>query len=679
VTVQEWAARYLSLGWGVVPLAPRKKSPTAHNWNKIKFQASDLKDGDNIGIAHGTNLLVSDCDSRETTALADLFLPPTATYGRPSALRAKRVYEGSLPRGLKWRGSDGHVILELRAREQDMAPPSTHPDGEVLAWDGEIRASSPSVDALLRAHRLLATAALVAAHYPPPGARHDWTLAVSGVLRKLGLPFEEADSVISEASRLAGEPLLSDRKTEIHSTYTRSDDFHIAGFERLRELSGPELVSALQKIWDDGEEPGDIEEQVTALNARHAVLFQQSGDLIVLTEDPGGNLRFSQPSVIKTLYPKPVRVGKRVRRLGDVWLEHPKRRYYSGIELAPNGYQTEGYYNLWKGFSVEPKKGDWSLFREHISLMSEENPDLEAYLLAWLADAVQHPERPGGVGVALVGGQGTGKSTMCRWFGALFGHHFLHVDSDQRLLGRFNAQLHNAVLVFADEAVWAGGKQGLGAFKRLVTEDTITIERKGIDPITVRNLTHLLMASNEEHAVPVGRGDRRFAVFHPSDRRRNDHRFFGAVHDQLFKNGGLEGLLYDLLEWRTEVRIAAIPETAERAAQRVHTMGTKTTWWQDVLNSDLIRHRDQRCASSTLYQNYLEFAKDIRAYQVDSRTAIGMFLRKVAPSLGKVQVCDAGGTRNWAYQSPGREVLRREFEAYAGGGTWEDDPDSGEL
>lgn len=41
--------------------------------------------------------------------------------------------------------------------------------------------------------------------------------------------------------------------------------------------------------------------------------------------------------------------------------------------------------------------------------------------------------------------------------------------------------------MFADETLWAGDKRSVGALKRLITEPTLTIERKGIDAVQEKN------------------------------------------------------------------------------------------------------------------------------------------------------------------------------------------------
>ncbi len=46
--------------------------------------------------------------------------------------------------------------------------------------------------------------------------------------------------------------------------------------------------------------------------------------------------------------------------LGNYWLQHPNRRQYDGIVFDPEEAIDERYYNMWRGFAVEPKEGDCS-------------------------------------------------------------------------------------------------------------------------------------------------------------------------------------------------------------------------------------------------------------------------------------------------------------------------------
>ena len=39
---------------------------------------------------------------------------------------------------------------------------------------------------------------------------------------------------------------------------------------------------------------------------------------------------------------------------------------YERIALIPKGAVPPDTYNLWRGFGVEPKAGDWPLIRQHL-------------------------------------------------------------------------------------------------------------------------------------------------------------------------------------------------------------------------------------------------------------------------------------------------------------------------
>jgi hypothetical protein len=55
------------------------------------------------------------------------------------------------------------------------------------------------------------------------------------------------------------------------------------------------------------------------------------------------------------------------RDVATVWLEHPARRQFlGGVVMDPTGKAPPDCWNLWKGFTVTAKPGDWSLMHDHI-------------------------------------------------------------------------------------------------------------------------------------------------------------------------------------------------------------------------------------------------------------------------------------------------------------------------
>lgn len=52
------------------------------------------------------------------------------------------------------------------------------------------------------------------------------------------------------------------------------------------------------------------------------------------------------------------------KRVADVWLSHSKRhQYVDGVVFDPSNKSTSNVLNLWEGFAVKSRKGDWSKMR----------------------------------------------------------------------------------------------------------------------------------------------------------------------------------------------------------------------------------------------------------------------------------------------------------------------------
>mgnify|MGYP003627236661 CR=1 FL=1 len=253
MTAREWAQRYLDHGWKIVPLAPRTKRATAPGWQEIDFTAADVRPDDNLGLRSIEGLAFVDLDCPEGVQMADVFLPATPTiYGRHSKPRSKRIYRSAFEKTAAYKDKDtGTVLVEIRSQHQDMAPPSIHPDGEPLTWDTPDLGTPATVPAedLTRAVKLLCTAAAIGRHYNAEGSRHDWCLALAGLLRKRGITEVDCTAVITAAARWAQDDKLTDRLTEVQSTYAHEDDAALTGARTLDELDHGSLTRTLSALW----------------------------------------------------------------------------------------------------------------------------------------------------------------------------------------------------------------------------------------------------------------------------------------------------------------------------------------------------------------------------------------------------------------------------------------------
>lgn len=258
-TVREWAEYYIKRGLRVVPLEPGKKSPEHTNWLRLVHKATDFRPDDNIGLVLVNGLIDNDNDSKEAVALAPKFMPDTgAIFGRTGKPASHRLYRckdfPEKPIVIKDHGAPPNesTISELRVNHQSMVPPSRHPSGEMVQWVTLETIVDVDAETLVHAFKLLGTAVLVARYYNPPGDRHDWGLALSGVLMRYGLTEEETTKVFEEAGRYVGDTDTKDRVNAVRSTYSHDEEDALKSVKALKESMGDRgapFFKSLQKIW----------------------------------------------------------------------------------------------------------------------------------------------------------------------------------------------------------------------------------------------------------------------------------------------------------------------------------------------------------------------------------------------------------------------------------------------
>lgn len=256
-SVVEAATIYINKGWQVVPLLPNTKKTLDEGWLRVVFKAEDFDADSNIGIRSVNGIIDIDCDAPEVVALAPLFLPKTGCiYGRKSKPSSHWLYRSVFEKIIAFKDlaakADVNTLVEIRVNHQSMAPPSLHPSGELVEWKGLLGDPAElEPDHLLRCVRLLATSSLIARYYNPPTNRHDWCLALAGILFQYGLTEVEATLVIKGASDYARDANTKDRLAEVRSTYGRSDDEPKKAFNALKETAekGAEMIKSLSKIW----------------------------------------------------------------------------------------------------------------------------------------------------------------------------------------------------------------------------------------------------------------------------------------------------------------------------------------------------------------------------------------------------------------------------------------------
>jgi hypothetical protein len=278
--------------------------------------------------------------------------------------------------------------------------------------------------------------------------------------------------------------------------------------------------------------------------------------------------------------------GTRTDLIFPAWCRWQYRRQYRGVRFCPEPQGApEGVFNTYFGYSVEPKRGSWKRLLAHIYRnICRRNPIHFRFFVAWLAQLVQSPHIKPGTNIVLKGREGVGKSKVGEWIKELFDRNAIVVSEAERITGRFNGHLENKLFMMAEEAFWAGDKAAEGKLKDLATGTHMSYERKGLDAYEGKNYTRIMIASNEDWIVPASSGGRRWFVLEVGDEHQKDFGYFAAI-DAEMRNGGLEAMLYDLLQTDLPqtVQVRDAPVTPWLVEQRQHSYSNKHRWWRGVL------------------------------------------------------------------------------------------------
>jgi len=215
----------------------------------------------------------------------------------------------------------------------------------------------------------------------------------------------------------------------------------------------------------------------------------------------------------------------------------------------------------------------------------------------------------------------------------------MQVSSARHITGNFNAHLQDCVVLFADEAFWAGDKQSEGTLKTLITEDIIPIERKGLDVQQVPNHVHLLIASNNEWVIPAGEMERRFFVLEVGEENMQDHAFFEKMQKEM-DDGGYEAFLHYLRQLDlSDFDVRQVPRTEALAHQMMQSLSPEESWWYYCLSRGCLHpsqfHWEEEVDADYVFESYLMHCDEIgRTRSKLDRSTFGKFLGRMTGHEG---------------------------------------------
>ena len=498
--------------------------------------------------------------------------------------------------------------------------------------------------------------------------------------------FKDKDIILIPDNDQTGKDHIQRLANEFQKTAASIKIVELLGLESKGDISNWIASGGTKKQFLDLCKKAPIYEAsecpIDELNKTHAVIMI-GGKVRILyeTKDFSGrpDIQFLTEYDFKVLYanrkiPNPL-AGQKGQpkhvQLATAWLGSAKRREYHGIIFEPQ-VKNDKFYNLFSGLAYNPEPGDWSLFKNHIfeNICAGNLSDFD-WLISWLARTVQDPggEKPG-TAVVMRGERGTGKGIFAEIFGKIFGHHFLQITNSKQATGRFNAHLKDCLLLYLDEAWFAGDKGSEGVLKGLITSDRHMIELKGKDAFMVSNHVNCIVASNASWVVPVGNKERRFFLLDVSNAHIQDHQYFKAISCQMYKKNGISAMLHDLLAVDiSKHNLRKVPKTLGLFEQLIQNFSSfEQFWFEKLLSSSDIGDIDGfqiSIMTTKLYDRYADFCKKINAKYILTPAVFGKNLSKYCDVEVKQRLnIDQNYSRFYIF--PDKVTCRRQFSDQIG-------------
>ena len=148
----------------------------------------------------------------------------------------------------------------------------------------------------------------------------------------------------------------------------------------------------------------------------------------------------------------------------------------------------------------------------HVRQILPEDADV---LIQWLAFNVQRTGEKVLWAPIIKGIQGDGKTTIGRMLGAAIGHSNLRVIATEEMQSDFNGYAEGFAVAILEEIRVLGHNRhdSMNKLKPLVTNDKISVVKKGSNGRQIPNVTNYAAFTNHEDALVLENDDRRWGVF----------------------------------------------------------------------------------------------------------------------------------------------------------------------
>ena len=321
---------------------------------------------------------------------------------------------------------------------------------------------------------------------------------------------------------------------------------------------------------------------------------------------------------------------------GEAYLLWSGKSYFEGgIGYYPNGIgQPKNTYNTFVNFPIKPLYGDYSLILSHVTdVLCGGDATTSSYVLDYLAHIFQKPNIKPTVAILLKSVEGTGKGTLFKLLKKMLGVNAIQQNGHYQITGRFNSVIAEKLLVFGDEVDFTS-RAIFDRLKGIISESEISLEYKGLEPISIRNYARFIFAANHDWTITAGERERRFLILEPSDCKVGDRTYWMDLHKTIEDNGANFFLDYLLKRDITNFDPYNAPVTKALIEEKLRAMSDVQQFLFANLSTQSpssLRYNSDNPATQIIseYQNWLKSSRGDNVPDAVARSVIGKQFSKM--------------------------------------------------
>lgn len=270
------------------------------------------------------------------------------------------------------------------------------------------------------------------------------------------------------------------------------------------------------------------------------------------------------------------------------WLKWPLRKSVNKLTYMPGKerFTMDGdrtCYNQWKGWGVEPKKGDVTPYLDLIKFLfvGAEKSHVE-WFLDWCAYPIQFPGTKLFSACLIYGRHtGTGKTLAFYTLKHIYGENFIKIKNENLFETWW---YENKQFVLADEISGSDKRSESDALKTIITQEETNINVKYIPQFTIPDVINYGFTSNHGDAMFLEDEDRRYFIHEVLASTPLPEDFYKRYDKWLKDEGGAAALMH----WFLQRDLSSFnpkghaPRTAARERMVMMSKGDIDLWCREL-------------------------------------------------------------------------------------------------